>query len=1063
MLSLSRARALLAAASTLEQLPPLARELGFSGTARDLDDATRGALGIPSGISRVRICRGPGSARALLIDTGASDTLKDSLTRTATQLAARAPQLLWLLLALDEARENVAIATFSHEIHPPRVRALVCDRANTLESDADTICALASAQGQIDVLMHARWTEILGREALTRRFYSRLEQRVHALTISVSHSVAQDDARELALLYVSRLLFLSFLETQGWLDNDHGFLGNGFADCMGNGGRYHDRVLLPLFFGTLNTPPRSRSRRARAFGVIPFLNGGLFSRSPLERRLRSVRFPDETLGALYGELLCRHRFTPREDSNEWSEAAIDPEMLGKSFESLMASRDRKSSGAFYTPQSLVERVVRAALVHVLQAPGVTDAQIESMLAPSPGRVAPNPDVLARVRSLRVLDPACGSGAFLVFALGELSRIAIACGDTRARGEITRSVLVNSIFGVDINPMAVWLCELRLWLTMVLEQRHQGISTVTPLPNLDRQIRVGDTLTGGAFGVTRSPMRSSLSKVRARYTRSQGARKRALGKVLDRGERALAIEAATTEIARTERARREILLQARTRDLFGKRAPPSPDTRRTLAEIRAALRLLRQTRARVRAGAALPFSFDVHFPEVAAAGGFDLIAGNPPWVRLHRIAPALRARFRSDFRVFRGCAWAPGCHAASAGSGFGSQVDMSALFTERSLDLLRAEGIAALLLPAKLWSSLAGGGVRALIREQSRILALEDLSNAPVSFDAAVYPSLLLARKTRAAPDCAPATFAVHRGKTRFSWRMPLGRIALDDDTTGSPWILAPPEVRRAFDTLRACGVPLAETRLGSPLLGVKSGCNEAFVVTPTGDIVGSCVGIRSGDRTGPIEAAVLRPAIKGEHVRPWSCARSTTRIIWTHGGDGNPVRTLPPETLRWLAYYRRRLEARTDGRSSAKWWSLFRTDGAACDTPRVIWADMGKRPRAAVLAAGDDSVPLNSCYVLKCRDQREALALAAILNSDVAAAWLELLAEPARGGYHRYLGWTMALLPLPRDWCGACSTLPEVADAVIREKVDGRALLDAVVRAYGVTFADVAPLLAWTG
>lgn len=1061
MLSLSRARALLAAASTSDELAVIARELGFSGAARRLDAATRVALGFPAGMDCVAICRGPGAARALLIQTGPEETLRESITRAATRLAARSPQLLWLLLAIDAARSHVALATFSHDRHPPRVRALLCERDNILESDADTVCALASARGQIDVLMHARWTEILGREALTRRFYAGLEQQVHALALSVSHSAASDDAHELALLYVSRLLFLSFLETQGWLDGDHGFLANGFADCMASGGRYHDRVLLPLFFGTLNTPPRSRSSRARAFGAIPFLNGGLFSRGSLERTLRSLRFPDETLGSLYGDLLCRHRFTPREESTEWSEAAIDPEMLGKSFESLMAARDRKSSGAFYTPQPLVERVVRDALAHALHGPDVTASHVESVIERTRPGAEAHPAVLARVRALRVLDPACGSGAFLVYALAELSRIAAACGDTRARGEITRSVLVNSIFGVDVNPMAVWLCELRLWLSMVLEQRHEGVSAVTPLPNLDRQIRVGDTLTGGAFGAKPPGARSSLSTLRGRYTRSQGARKRALGKMLDRAERAAAVDAVTAQIASKTHARREIVLQARARDLFGKRAPVSGDTRRALAEVRAALRELRRTRARIRAGGALPFSFDAHFPEVADSGGFDLVVGNPPWVRLHRMPPALRARLRSEFQAFRGSVWETRCQAASSGSGFGSQVDMAALFTERTLDLLRRDGVAALLLPAKLWSSLAGGGIRALIAERSRILALEDLSNAPVAFDAAVYPSVLLTRKSAATPD-APAAFAVHRGRTRLAWTMRSGRLPLDD-TSGSPWIIAPAEVRLAFDTLRACGVALSATRLGRPLLGVKSGCNEAFVVRLADELRGSSASILSGDRAGEVESAMLRPAVKGENIKAWKCSTATTRIIWTHGENGGPVKTLPPETQRWLAYYRDRLDARTDGRASSRWWSLFRTDGAASDRPRVVWADVGKRPRAAVLAAGDLSVPLNSCYVLKCRDQREALTLAAILNSDVAAAWLNVLAEPARGGYHRYLGWTIGLLPLPRDWSEACSTLPDVAERARREEIGSRDLLDAVLRAYGVAFADVAPLLAWTG
>ncbi len=1061
MLSLSRARALLSAASSLDRLAAIARELGLAGPARDLDPTTRSALGIPAEARRVQIVRGPGCTRALLLDTG-SAPLKDALTRTAAHLASRAPQLLWLLLAMDGDRKHVAIAAFSPDCRQPRIRALVCELDNVVDSDAETVCVLASAQVEIDVLMHCRWTEILGREAMTRRFYTVLERVVESLARSIQNGVSRADARELALLYVSRLLFLSFLETQGWLNGDHGFLANGFADCMASGGRYHSRVLEPLFFGTLNTPPRARSPRAQAFGKIPFLNGGLFARSSLERRARRVAFPDEVMGILYGDLLCRHRFTPREDSSEWSEAAVDPEMLGKAFESLMASGDRKSSGAFYTPQSLVQRVMREALAHALQTPRISSDQVESCLLARDVPPGIRPALLDGVRSLRLLDPACGSGAFLVFALSELTWLAGACGDGRPVGEVTRSILTSSIFGVDANPVAVWLCELRLWLAMAMQQRERDMDTIEPLPNLDRQIRVGDTLAGGSFAARRLSPPRSVARLRARYTRAHGQRKRVLARLLDRTERALAIDALTSEIAAVESARRELLLAARARDLFGARHPPSAETRRGLSDLRTSLRELERTRAGLSRGAALPFSFAVHFSEIAAADGFNLVVGNPPWVRLHHIPARMRARLREEFAVFQRASWATGASSANAGAGFGGQVDMAALFVERSLQLVRTDGVVALLLPAKLWSSLAGGGVRAMLREDATLVTLEDLSGAEVAFDAAVYPSLLLARKGRASAGDERARLCVHRRCTPYSWRMPRAQIAFDD-SIGSPWVLAPPDVRAAFEKLRRAGIPLAHTRLGRPLLGVKSGCNEAFVVQAEGVDDSGSTRIHNATRSDSIEAALLRPAIRGEQITPWRCGRNANRVIWTHASDGTALRSLPPHAKRWLAHYRDALEKRADGGATDRWWSLFRTDGAMAGAPRVVWADFGKRPRAAVLPAGDDSVPLNTCYVIKCRSDREALALAAILNSDLAAAWLNLLAEPARGGYHRYLGWTVSLLPLPRDWTAACAILPEVARRAVDDRADPGELLDAVLAAYAVRHSDVAPLLAWAG
>ncbi|HEY4220506.1 MAG TPA: hypothetical protein VGO62_04170 [Myxococcota bacterium] len=128
----------------------------------------------------------------------------------------------------------------------------------------------------------------------------------------------------------------------------------------------------------------------------------------------------------------------------------------------------------------------------------------------------------------------------------------------------------------------------------------------------------------------------------------------------------------------------------------------------------------------------------------------------------------------------------------------------------------------------------------------------------------------------------------------------------------------------------------------------------------------------------------------------------------------------------------------------------------------MVWADMARTPRALVLEPGDPTVPLNSCYVVACALEADAHALAALLNSALAAAWLHVLAEPARGGYHRYLGWTMALLPLPRDWPRARALLAPLAERAMAGVVpDPCELLDAATRAYHLRAADVAPLIAW--
>jgi hypothetical protein len=191
---------------------------------------------------------------------------------------------------------------------------------------------------------------------------------------------------------------------------------------------------------------------------------------------------------------------------------------------------------------------------------------------------------------------------------------------------------------------------------------------------------------------------------------------------------------------------------------------------------------------------------------------------------------------------------------------------------------------------------------------------------------------------------------------------------------------------------------------------------------------------------------------------------STDAIIWTHDAAGDALRSLPLRTARWLSGWRRQLAARVDSRDKPQWWTLFRTEAAATDRPRVVWGDVGREPRASVLLVGDPRVPLNTCYVSRCRDALDAFALAALLNGPLARAWLDSLAEPARGGYRRYLGWTMSLLPIPNDWTHAREILGPLGEAgACGKPPTEQELLDASLTAYGAGRNEMAAMVAWTG
>lgn len=1052
-------------------LHALLTALGFPTSPLPLDATARDRLGLPpESVLDAHIARGDGVLRALVIDVAPRASLRDTLTVIARRLAARVPQLLWLVIVRDAAA--LAIATWQGGA-TPHMATLITSRDHVTPSDAETLCALvASSTVTPDGVRHLRWFETLGRESITRRFFGALRGAVTTMTNALAPAIPEAAAREIALLTACRLLFLSFIETKGWLAGDYAFLTNSFAGCMARGGAYHRTVLEPLFFGTLNTPPRARAPRARTFGAVPFLNGGLFTRTPLERRHRHTRFSDDALGTLFGDVLVRYRFTAREaTATAWTESAIDPEILGRTFESLMAADERKRHGVFYTPPAYVERLVTLTLVPALASAAGDTALVERALDGEMIDCRARDRLTALLAKLRVLDPACGSGAFLVHLLDRLATLRITLGDTRPGAAVRRSVLETSIHGVDISPTAVWLCQLRLWLATVIDADVTDPMRVRPLPNLDRQIRVGDSLAGDAFAPDddRTPGPASfctrMATLRSRYVSATGRRKTTLARTLDQAERSRAIALLERDIAAVHAHRREIIAHARSSDLFRTRHGLDAARHARLRELRATGRALRARGNALRRGAALPFSYAAHFAHVAHAGGFDAIIGNPPWVRIHNIAAADRNAYRRRYRVLHTATWSSGAEAC-AGRGFGSQGDLAAPFVERSVDLLRASGAVGLLLPSKLWRSLAGGGVRRLVHERTTPLALEDHSEARPEFDAAVYPSIFVATRAHAVVDSAPPGAAVatlaaasHRAGAVHHWRMPPSRLALDS-TDGAPWLLVPPAVRHAFDRLHTAGTPLARTHFGRPWLGVKSGCNAPFVVRVHD--ARDPAHVSSGDEHGQVERALLRPVLRGETVTPWRTTPSDECIVWTHAQNGAPLSHLPPATGAWLRRWRRQLERRSDARHSACWWTLFRTEAADPRRARVVWNDIGRTPRAAVLLPGDPTVPLNTCYVARAPSVRDGLALAALLNAPVIAAWLSILAEPARGGYHRYLGWTLATLPLPRDWTRARDALaPLACGATSGSLPSPDALDDAVLAAFDIPPHELSALVHW--
>ncbi len=346
-------------------------------------------------------------------------------------------------------------------------------------------------------------------EAVTHRFFTTYAD-VFGKGEEQITGISGDARRLFAQKMFNRLMFLVFLERKGWLrfngswDHLRALWQDHKREKQTNpdANFYRDRLNL-LFFSGLNTPHEVNVVGIRRdgflqtrIGDVPYLNGGLFEEDD-EDRDPTITVPDEAIKPALDELFYRFNFTVTESTPMDVEVAVDPEMLGRIFEELVTGRHE--TGSYYTPKPVVAFMGREALKGYLQS---TCSQESSKALTAfvdehdPARLVNPEAVLDALKTVKVCDPACGSGAYLLGLLHELLELRACLFATRGLDPLTAyqrklEIIQNNLYGVDLDPFAVNIARLRLWLSLVVDYED---GTPPPLPNLDFKIEVGDSLT-----------------------------------------------------------------------------------------------------------------------------------------------------------------------------------------------------------------------------------------------------------------------------------------------------------------------------------------------------------------------------------------------------------------------------------------------------------------------------------------------------------------------------------------------------------------------------------------
>ncbi len=392
-------------------------------------------------------------------------------------------------------------------------------------------------------------------EVVNNEFYKEISQLYDEL-VGVDNKQPQlkypldgDALHQFAVRLIGRSVFCWFLREKRSIAGNSLISPEVLSAEAATQDRFYQTVMAPLFFEVLNKPIEKRPPKFQEgmFGKIPYLNGGLFSPQyddfykfdavTLEDANGKVLVPDEWLRKFFN-LLETYHFTVDENTSVDIDLSIDPEMLGRIFENLLARINpdtgetvRKSTGSFYTPREIVEYMVDESLLyHLSFSTGISEEKLRALISydVNDDRRHPleNNEQLQIVKSLsnvKILDPACGSGAFpigilqkIVYILQRIDPDAkvwfdnqIANTPPEVKKLIVREfehknfdyirklgIIRESIFGIDIQPIATEIARLRCFLTLIVDERvsdKEPNRGVYPLPNLDFKFVTANTL------------------------------------------------------------------------------------------------------------------------------------------------------------------------------------------------------------------------------------------------------------------------------------------------------------------------------------------------------------------------------------------------------------------------------------------------------------------------------------------------------------------------------------------------------------------------------------------
>lgn len=545
-------------------------------------------------------------------------------------------------------RDWSAFRRFTYFVSPQLTNRTFKQRIG--EGDFSTLESLKEAFS-VEKVTSRFFDEFRKRFDQTKREFEEANKHSVCLWLKSKYDTAdyEEQVNKFIFTFLGRIIFLYFLLRKGWIEGNQGYIRKIFEDDTQTN-LYLD-VLVPLFFDVFAKQEPDRPDHIREqYKSTPYLNGGLFERSDLELEMakegKFVLFRDEFLRDVILNFFEIYNFTVDENSPNDQEVSIDPEMLGKVFENTLAEEERNKKGTFYTPREVVHFMVKDAIrqyihnettisLELLQRLLYNEEEPLDYLTPEQIR-----HIDVKLEGIKVLDPAVGSGAFPVEFMQVLidlrKRLNVQVGRNINEVALKKQLIKNNLYGVDIDPGAIEIAKLRLWLSLIVDYE---ISLAEPLPNLDFQFRVGNSLQekiedidifnennyGQSDWLRNDLVFNNLKQRMIQikndfYSTTVEKRKHILKEEFDALEHQL-IQAVL------DRYSNQIREQLNNRQF-----------EKTAKQVEITAKKIQLLQQKIKDGTYKLFKPDFHFSEVfdrkdakgQRAGGFDIVIGNPPY-------------------------------------------------------------------------------------------------------------------------------------------------------------------------------------------------------------------------------------------------------------------------------------------------------------------------------------------------------------------------------------------------------------------------------------------------